>query len=53
MAKFQLNTGLRISNVFKVKVSDILMKKLNFNDYFVPYNQKIKKRKLNYGFKTA
>lgn len=35
MAKFQLNTGLRISDVVNVKVSDILTEKYNFKDYFV------------------
>ena len=34
-AKLQLNTGLRISDVVKVKVSDILTEKFNFKDYFV------------------
>ena len=56
MAKFQLNTGLRISDVVKVKVSDILTEKLNFKDYFVLQEQKTKKDKkikLNDSLKTA
>jgi len=56
LAKFQLNTGLRISDVVKVKVSDILTEKLNFKDYFVLHEQKInkeKKIKLNDSLKTA
>ncbi|WP_258880826.1 tyrosine-type recombinase/integrase [Clostridium estertheticum] len=56
MAKFQLNTGLRISDVVKVKVSDILTEKFNFKDYFVLQEQKTnkeKKIKLNDSIKTA
>jgi len=56
MAKFQLNTGLRISDVVKVKVSDILTEKFNFKDYFVLLEQKTnkeKKIKLNDSIKTA
>lgn len=45
LAKFQLNTGLRISDVVKVKVSDIFTEKLNFKDYFVLQEQKTKKEK--------
>jgi len=56
LAKFQLNTGLRISDVVKVKVSDILTEKLNFKDYFVLHEQKTnkeKKIKLNDSLKNA
>ncbi|WP_298845642.1 tyrosine-type recombinase/integrase [Clostridium sp.] len=56
MAKFQLNTGLRISDVVKVKVSDILTEKFNFKDYFVLKEQKTnkeKKIKLNDSIKIA
>lgn len=56
LAKFQLNTGLRISDVVKVKVSDILTEKFNFKDYFVLNEQKTNKErkiKLNDSLKTA
>ena len=42
MAKFQLNTGLRIGAVVKMTVSDILTEKFNFRDYFVLHAQKNK-----------
>lgn len=45
LAKFQLNTGLRISDVIKVKVSDIFTEKLNFKDYFVLREKKTAKEK--------
>ncbi|SUY45061.1 site-specific recombinase XerD [Clostridium putrefaciens] len=56
LAKFQLNTGLRISDVVTVKVSDILTASLNFKDYFVLKEQKTnkeKKIKLNNALKTV
>lgn len=56
LGKFQLNTGLRISDVVKVKVSDILTEKLNFKDYFVMNEKKTgkeKKIKLNDSLKTV
>lgn len=56
LGKFQLNTGLRISDVVKVKVIDLLTEKLNFKDYFVLHEQKTnkeKKIKLNDTIKTA
>lgn len=45
LAKFQLNTGLRISDVVKVKVSDIMTEKFNFKDYFVLQEKKTGKEK--------
>jgi integrase len=56
LAKFQLNTGLRISDVVKVRVSDILTENMNFKDYFVLQEQKTdkeKKIKLNDSLKKA
>ena len=56
LAKFQLNTGLRISDVVKVQVSDIMTEKLNFKDYFVLHEKKTgkeKKIKLNEELKKA
>lgn len=45
LAKFQLNTGLRISDVVKVKVEDFLTTNMNFKDYFVLKEQKTGKEK--------
>lgn len=45
LAKFQLNTGLRISDVIGVKVSDIFTYKGNFRDYFILEEQKTQKEK--------
>lgn len=56
LAKFQLNTGLRISDVVKVKVEDLLTQNMNFKDYFVLHEQKTgkeKKIKLNDSLKKA
>ena len=56
MAKFQLNTGLRISDVVKVKVEDLVTQKTNFKEYFILKEQKTgkaKKIKLNNSLKTA
>lgn len=56
LAKFQLNTGLRISDVVNVKVEDLLTLNLNFKEYFVLKEQKTgkeKKIKLNDSLKKA
>lgn len=56
LCKFQLNTGLRISDVVKVKVSDFLTENMNFKDYFVLQEQKTdkeKKIKLNDSLKKS
>ena len=56
LAKFQLNTGLRISDVVKVKVSDLVTENLNFKDYFVLQEKKTRKEKkikLNDSLKKA
>lgn len=56
LSKFQLNTGLRISDVVKVRVEDILTLNMNFKDYFVLREQKTnkeKKIKLNDSLKRA
>jgi integrase len=56
LCKFQLNTGLRISDVVKVKVEDLLTPKMNFKDYFVLHEKKTgkeKKKKLNDTLKKA
>lgn len=56
LCKFQLNTGLRISDVVKVRVADLLTKNVNFKDYFVIQEQKTdkeKKIKLNDSLKKA
>jgi integrase len=45
LAKFQLNTGLRISDVVDIKVSDLLTENMNFKDYFVLHEQKTGKEK--------
>lgn len=45
LGKFQLNTGLRISDVVGVRVSDILTKRGNFKDYFILREQKTGKEK--------
>lgn len=45
LGKFQLNTGLRISDVVDVRVSDIFTQKGNFRDYFVLREQKTGKEK--------
>lgn len=42
LAKFQLNTGLRISDVVKVRVQDLMTSHLSFKDYFVFQKKKIK-----------
>lgn len=56
MAKFQLNTGLRISDVVGIKVSDILTENMKFKEYFVLQEQKTgkgKKIKLNDSIKNS
>ncbi|WP_298844607.1 tyrosine-type recombinase/integrase [uncultured Clostridium sp.] len=56
LGKFQINSGLRISDVVGIKVSDILNEKGNFKDYFVLREQKTnkeKKIKLNDSLKVA
>lgn len=56
LAKFQLNTGLRISDVVKVRVEDLLTPAMNFRDYFVLHEKKTnkeKKIKLNDSLKKA
>lgn len=45
LAKFQLNTGLRISDVIPVQVSDIFTEKGNFRSYFVLNEKKTGKEK--------
>ncbi|WP_434284610.1 tyrosine-type recombinase/integrase [Clostridium botulinum] len=45
LCKFQLNTGLRISDVVNVKVSDILTPNINFKDYFILKEKKTGKEK--------
>ncbi|HDI3019217.1 TPA: site-specific integrase [Clostridium botulinum] len=56
LCKFQLNTGLRISDVVKIKVSDFFTTNMNFKDYFILKEQKTgkqKKIKLNDSIKKA
>ncbi|QUH25541.1 tyrosine-type recombinase/integrase [Serpentinicella alkaliphila] len=56
LAKFQLNTGLRISDVVEVRVADIFTDTLNFKDYFILRERKTakeKKIKLNQEIKKA
>ncbi|MBO1264498.1 tyrosine-type recombinase/integrase [Proteiniclasticum sp. SCR006] len=43
LAKFQLNTGLRISDVVQVKVSDLLTEGGRFREYFTKSEQKTHK----------
>ncbi len=43
--KFQLNTGLRVSDVVPIKVSDIFTEKGNFKNYFVLSEKKTGKEK--------
>lgn len=45
LGKFQLNTGLRISDVVDVRVSDVFTERGNFRDYFVLKEQKTGKEK--------
>ena len=45
LCKFQLNTGLRISDVVKVRVHDLMTPNMNFKDYFVLQEQKTSKSK--------
>jgi len=45
IAKFQLNTGLRISDVVPVQVSDLCTPKLAFKEYFTLREQKTRNRK--------
>lgn len=45
MAKMQLNTGLRISDVVSIKVSDILNEKKKFKSYFALHEEKTNKSK--------
>jgi hypothetical protein len=45
LCKFQLNTGLRISDVVKVRVEDLLTPNMNFKNYFVLQEQKTGKEK--------
>lgn len=50
MAKFQLNTGLRISDVVKIRYNDIFHENGNFKQYFElreKKTDKAKKIKLN------
>ncbi len=56
LCKFQLNTGLRISDVVGVRFSDLLTENLNFKDYFILNEQKTgkeKKIKLNEELRKA
>ena len=56
LGKFQLNSGLRISDVVGIKVSDILNERGNFKDYFVLREKKTnkeKKARLNDSLKIA
>jgi integrase len=56
LCKFQINTGLRIGDVVKIKVDDLLTSNMNFKDYFVLKEQKTskeKKIKLNDSLKKA
>lgn len=56
LAKFQLNTGLRISDVVNVSVDDLMTSNMNFKDYFVLQEHKTdkeKKIKLNDSLKKA
>lgn len=56
LAKFQLNTGLRISDVIPTKVFDIVTDKGNFRTYFVLKEKKTgkeKKIKLNSELKRS
>ncbi|QXE17985.1 tyrosine-type recombinase/integrase [Clostridium sp. 001] len=50
LAKFQLNTGLRISDVIKVRVQDLMTSYLSFKDDLVIQKKKIK---LNNSLKKA
>ncbi len=45
LAKFQLNTGLRVSDVIPIKVSDIITNKGSFKTYFVLKEKKTGKEK--------
>lgn len=45
LAKFQLNTGLRISDVVKVRYDDIFTEKGQFKQYFLVKEQKTDKSK--------
>ena len=45
LCKFQLNTGLRIGDVVKVKVSDIFNENIRFKEYFTLNEQKTGKEK--------
>ena len=45
VAKFQMNTGLRISDVVPVKVSDLCTPNLAFKEYFALREQKTRNRK--------
>lgn len=56
LCKFQLNTGLRISDVVKIRVSDLLNENMRFKEYFILNEQKTgkeKKIKLNKEIKSA
>lgn len=56
LCKFQLNTGLRISDVVKVRVLDLMTEQSNFKDYFILKEQKtghLKKIKLNEELRKA
>ncbi|KOR25397.1 tyrosine-type recombinase/integrase [Clostridium sp. L74] len=56
LAKFQLNTGLRVSDVIGIKVSDIMTEKMRFKDHFILHEIKTgkeKKIKLNNSIKRA
>ncbi|NOW84907.1 integrase [Clostridium beijerinckii] len=45
LAKFQLNTGLRISDVVRINTSDILTDTMRFKDYLVIKEKKTGKEK--------
>lgn len=45
LCKFQLNTGLRISDVVKIKVSDLINENMRFKEYFTLNEQKTGKEK--------
>lgn len=56
LCKFQLNTGLRISDVVRIRVEDLLTSNMNFKDYFVLQEKKTRKEKkikLNDSLKKA
>ena len=36
LCKFQLNTGLRISDVISIQVHNLITEQYNFKDYYIP-----------------